>query len=194
MLRSLKEEVEKKSKENELFFASMSHELRNPLNALLGSLDLLKDADEALKEEMLQIAKTCSETLLNLIGNILDVSKIRANKLELVPSAVDLKEGISKVVRMMQSIANRKGIYLKLKFSQNFPLYLVVDFNKLNQIIVNLLGNSIKFTEKGGVIVKVQWIPILVNDPNSPQHQGMQKILKQSSRKRLIESVNGKFH
>jgi signal transduction histidine kinase/DNA-binding response OmpR family regulator len=190
LLRRLKEEVEKKSKDNEIFFASMSHELRNPLNALLGSLDLLKDADDILKEELLQIAKTCSETLLNLIGNILDVSKIRANKLELVPSAVDLKEGISKIVKMMQSIANRKGIYVKLQFSQNFPLYLVVDFNKLNQVIINLLGNSIKFTEKGGVIVKVQWIPLLLKDPNSLQYQKMQKRLKKSSRKRLIESVD----
>jgi signal transduction histidine kinase/CheY-like chemotaxis protein len=190
LLKRLKEEVEKKNKENEIFFASMSHELRNPLNALLGSLDLLKDADDTLKEELLQIAKTCSETLLNLIGNILDVSKIRANKLELVPSAVDLKEGISKMAKMMQSIANQKGIYLKLKFSQNFPIYLDVDFNKLNQVIINLLGNSIKFTEKGGVIVKVQWIPILSNDPDSLQYKFTQKLLQKSSRKELIESVD----
>jgi two-component system, sensor histidine kinase len=183
--------IKKTSEEKEIFFASMSHELRNPLNSLLGSIELLDEADEALKLSLLDNAKVCSETLLVLIGNILDFSQMKAKKLLLHYSPGDIKDAILKIGKMMNTLAQNKGIYLKIKFrKQLFPL-LEFDYNKLSQIMINLLGNAIKFTAKGGVRVYVDWVP----RPN-PSLEGkddpvFHDLMKTSTRRQFIRSLDG---
>jgi hypothetical protein len=186
----MKEETERVSKERELFFASMSHELRNPLNSLLGCIELLKDADEKTKETLLETAQVCSETLVNLIGNILDASKIRNNKLELINSSVDLKDTLIKIINMMKLVAENKGIYLKVKFGKDFPYYVEYDYNKFNQVIINIISNAIKFTEKGGVFINITWTPSL-GFRNSYEDPLFKQLLSISSRKKIIESIDG---
>jgi signal transduction histidine kinase len=171
----------------------MSHELRNPLNSLLGCVELLKEADEKMKATLLETAQVCSETLLNLIGNILDVSKIRNKKLELMASSVDLKDSLTKIINMMKYLADSKGIYLKVKFGKGFPYYVEYDFNKFNQVIINLISNAIKFTQRGGVFVNITWNPILDNLNPSIDGPLFRQLISTSSRKRIIESVDGKF-
>jgi light-regulated signal transduction histidine kinase (bacteriophytochrome) len=188
----MKEETERISNEREIFFASMSHELRNPLNSLLGCIELLKDSNKDVRESLLETAQVCSETLLNLIGNILDASKIRNNKLQLANSSVDLKDSLTKIINMMKSLAQNKGIFLKVKFEKRFPIYVEYDFNKFNQVVINLIGNAIKFTEKGGIFVLISWTPILGQNLNPPDDPVFKHLLKTSSRERVIESVDGK--
>jgi signal transduction histidine kinase len=187
----MKDETERVSKEREIFFASMSHELRNPLNSLLGCIELMKDSNEAVRESLLETAQVCSETLLNLIGNIIDVSKIRNNKFELLPSSVDLKDSLTKIMNMMKSLAENKGIYLKMKFRKKFPYYVEFDYNKFNQVLINIISNAIKFTERGGVFVNVEWTPILNNQIQGREDPLFRMLLGSSSRKRIIESVDG---
>ena len=189
-LKQMKDETERVSKEREIFFASMSHELRNPLNALLGCIELLKDSNEVVREALLETAQVCSETLLNLIGNILDVSKIRNNKFELLTSSVDLKDSMTKIMNMMKSLAESKGIYLKMKFGKKFPYFVEYDSTKFNQVLINIISNAIKFTERGGVFVNVSWTPILNNQIPGREDPLFRILLGSSSRKRIIESVD----
>ena len=187
----MKDRTERVSKEREIFFASMSHELRNPLNSLLGCIELMKDSNEAVRESLLETAQVCSETLLNLIGNILDASKIRNNKFELLPTSVDLKDSLTKIINMMKSLADNKGVYLKMKFGKKFPYYVEYDYNKFNQVLINIISNAIKFTDRGGIFVNVTWTPILNNQIHGREDLIFRILLESSSRKRIIESVDG---
>ena len=150
-------EISKTAQEKDIFFASMSHELRNPLNALLGCIEILRSSSSQTDMEIIDIAVNCGETLLNLIGNILDVSKIENQKLELTPSWGNLIEAIAKDVLMFSGAAKKKGIYLKFIPNSKYPQYFMFDHTKFNQVIVNILGNAIKFTDKGGIRVTVDW-------------------------------------
>ena len=165
--------IMKAAKGKEMFFASMSHELRNPLNALLGSLEILKDTVNSDNEDVFQIAKTCGETLLNLIGNILDISKIESNKLLINSQPGRLKDTITRVITMTRALSSQKGLYLKLKWSKLLPEYMYFDHTRLTQVLLNLISNSIKFTDKGGVVVKFEWHQIYLT-PNISNTFGTQ--------------------
>jgi signal transduction histidine kinase len=130
-------------------------------------------------------AKICAETLLNLIGNVLDVSKIQANKLELSASCVDLRETLQKLIQMFQTIAKNKGIYVKLIEHSLIPKYLQADNGRIMQVLMNLLGNAIKFTEKGGVLVVVDWIPA----QEEVNFAEVKKILSVSKLTKYIDSI-----
>jgi signal transduction histidine kinase/response regulator RpfG family c-di-GMP phosphodiesterase len=161
-LKRLHQEVILISKTRSTFFASMSHELRNPLNALLGSIELLEGSENAYAydEEIMTTAKVCGETLLNLIGNLLDVSKIEAKKLELLTAPAYLRENLDKIVKMASATAQQKGLYVKLKIDPLVPECLMYDSQKLAQILINIQGNAIKFTDRGGITIKAEWFPI----------------------------------
>ena len=159
--------MKKETKARETFFASLSHELRNPLNSLLGSLEIISNNTKSkTNPEILQSAKACGETLLNLIGNILDFAKASAGKLEILPSAVDLRSKIKNTCLMFKNLAEKKGLFLNYISDPLFPPALEVDFNKLNQVLINLIGNSIKFTSKGGIYVKLSWIEHREEEPS----------------------------
>lgn len=154
-------EVDQQSKERETFFACMSHEIRNPTQAILGALELLFPEINKSNETvtLIDIAKGGCEMVLNLISNILDFTKIRANKMELCLLPCNLNQTITKIINLTKQKAESKGLYLKyIQISKEpLPPALDLDFRKLSQVIMNLICNSIKFTSNGGITVSVSW-------------------------------------
>ncbi len=140
-----------------VFLASMSHELRTPLNAILGFSSLIQEGSGLSVEqrEHLDIINRSGEHLLTLINDVLEIAKIEAGKLQLETSAFDLHGMVRDVTDMMQLRAEQKGLLLKLEQSSEFPRYIKSDEARLRQILVNLVGNAVKFTEKGGVTVRL---------------------------------------
>lgn len=158
-IKSLNEEIAKNAKEKEAFFATISHEIRNPLQSLIGAVDLFQDKrnNENTFASLMDICKNCAETVLNLVNNILDISKIAANKMILSPGPSDLREIINKMFRILQTKASAKNVELILKDDSNLPPCIEIDSQRMSQIILNLVSNAIKFTAKGKVIVKLGW-------------------------------------
>ena len=139
------------------FLANMSHEIRTPLNAILGfSRRLLRvPFNEPVKKKIGFIADA-GQSLLTLINQILDLSKVEAGKVELEITKIDLRAVINDTVAMMTSLAEEKQLALNCQFDEQIPLQLKGDGTQLRHILVNLLGNAIKFTEHGGVDLQVR--------------------------------------
>jgi signal transduction histidine kinase/ActR/RegA family two-component response regulator len=140
-----------------VFLANMSHELRTPLNAILGFSSMIRQ-DSTLTEEQkehLDIINRSGEHLLSLINDVLEIAKIEAGKMQLELDALDLHAMVRDVTDMMRLRAEQKGLQLKLEQSSEFPRYINSDDARLRQILVNLVGNAVKFTEKGGVTVRL---------------------------------------
>eukprot|EP01022_Parablepharisma_sp_SALTPOND_P008059 TRINITY_DN135131_c0_g1_i1.p1 TRINITY_DN135131_c0_g1~~TRINITY_DN135131_c0_g1_i1.p1 ORF type:complete len:864 (-),score=72.16 TRINITY_DN135131_c0_g1_i1:48-2462(-) len=160
-LKGYNERIVQATKEKEVFFACMSHEIRNPLQSLLGSVELLQHSQT--KEQQASyttIIKSGCEVVLNLVSNILDVSKIEAKKMELAQIPSSLNENVGKIVRLLSDRAKGKGIELKYVENGQLPPCLLFDPHRLHQIILNLASNAIKFTQKGRVVISVSWVPL----------------------------------
>ncbi len=156
-LRLARDAAEAASRAKSVFLANMSHELRTPLNAILGFSSLMRQDAElgAAQRENLEIIKHSGEHLLRLINDVLEIAKIEAGKLQLEIAAFDLHDLVREVVDMMRLRAQQKGLYLKLDQSSEFPRYIRGDQARLRQILVNLVGNAVKFTRHGGVIIRL---------------------------------------
>ncbi len=144
------------------FLASMSHELRTPLNGVIGFSDLLRQTD--LTDSQFQYVKavnTSANSLLDLINDVLDFSKIEAGKLELYPERTNLIELSEQVTDIVKYRAHEKNLELLLNISPDLSFYVIVDKLRLRQVLINLLGNAIKFTEKGEVELKIEASNIL---------------------------------
>jgi signal transduction histidine kinase/DNA-binding response OmpR family regulator/HPt (histidine-containing phosphotransfer) domain-containing protein len=138
------------------FLATMSHEIRTPLNGIVPILEMLRDT--RLDEEQAEFVTTAlhsSHHLLNLINDILDYSKIEAGKLELETIEINVTELIESVIALMTKVAERRGIRLSSKIARNVPKHVRGDPFRLRQILTNLVGNAIKFTERGSVSLEV---------------------------------------
>lgn len=141
------------NKAKSIFLARMSHELRTPLNAILGFAGLLKKSlniNEKEKEN-LEIIKRSGEHLLNIINEILELSKIEAGKIEIVPKTFNLHELIKEIESIFSFRCASKGLEFEVKFSKTLPKIIKADVQRLRQILINLLGNSLKFTKNGKV-------------------------------------------
>jgi signal transduction histidine kinase len=139
------------------FLANMSHELRTPLNGILGYTQILK-RDRALTEKQrhdIDIIHRSGEHLLTVINDILDISKIEAGKMKLSPENFQLVEMVKMVVEMVKIRAQHKGIRLHSDISANLPTMVSGDEKRLRQILLNLLGNAVRFTERGSVTLRV---------------------------------------
>ncbi len=139
------------------FLANMSHELRTPLNGILGFAQVLKMSSDIKGKnlENVNIIYQCGSHLLMLLNDILDLSKIEARKLELFPSSVYLPSFLQGVTEICQIRAQQKGISFNVVVDENLPSAVEVDEKRLRQVLINLMGNAIKFTDEGGVTLRV---------------------------------------
>jgi PAS domain S-box-containing protein len=139
------------------FLANLSHEIRTPLNTIVGITDLLADGSaNAEQRQYLEMLRRASGVLLGLVGDVLDLSKIEAGRIELQKAPFHLPQLVNDVVQLLQPPAAKKGLELTAVILPEVPEIAVGDQNRLRQILLNLLGNAIKFTQKGSVTARVE--------------------------------------
>ncbi|TGL45602.1 PAS domain-containing hybrid sensor histidine kinase/response regulator [Leptospira perdikensis] len=161
-LRLAKEAAIRATQSKSEFLANMSHEIRTPLNAVIGYLDLmLHGKEDEVRKEYLEIAHTSALSLLDLINDILDFSKIEAGKLELHYEFFPVRTLIDQLKSILLYSFQKKNIEFKIQIDSKIPDFLKMDLIRLRQILINLIGNAVKFTEKGFVIFKIQVLEII---------------------------------
>lgn len=152
-----KKEADRANRSKSEFLANMSHEIRTPMNGILGMLHLVKNtALSQEQKECIVTADSSAKTLLVILNDILDYSKIEAGKLELEKADFDIHEIISNIGSLFSENAFKKGLELAVDIDDNVPVFVQGDPTRLGQIVSNLVGNAIKFTAKGEVLINVR--------------------------------------
>ena len=156
-LAQAKDAAEAASRSKSEFLANMSHELRTPMNGVIGMIELARmNALDGESDELLKIARNSAESLLAILNDILDVSKIEAGKLSIDNTPFEFAELTREVLRLMEPLINEKGLAHSLIFPADLPETLIGDPLRIRQVLLNLIGNAIKFTRQGSVAVDVK--------------------------------------
>ena len=154
------EQARQSSQDKSVFLASMSHEIRTPMNAIFGFTNLLGETPlDPRQATYVDSIRKSGQALLSLINDVLDLSKMEAGKLELREEATDLREIVDQVLTMFKQTCADKGISLRADFDGRSELPVMVDPVRLRQVLINLVSNAVKYTEKGGVVVRVACHP-----------------------------------
>lgn len=223
-LADSKRRAEEANKAKSEFLANMSHEIRTPMNAILGfSESLYHKIDEPQHKKMLKSIMSSGNLLLSLINDILDMSKIEAGKLELEPQLTDIRNILFEITQVFTQKANKKGLSFEVNCSKDIPPLMMLDELRLRQVLLNLTGNAVKFTEDGFVNISVEprnqkkkktGLIIKVSDsgigiPESEHKKIFEAFLQQSGQstrkyegtglglaisKKLVEKMNGTIH
>jgi signal transduction histidine kinase/CheY-like chemotaxis protein len=155
-LRKAKDAAEAASRAKSDFLANMSHEIRTPMNGIIGMSELAISAEGAEQREFLSLLRSSADALLTILNDILDYSKIEAGKVVLDPRTLNLAELVGVTIRSLAPSAHGKGLELVYQIEPDVPVQIVADSVRLRQVLLNLAGNAIKFTQQGEVAVRVR--------------------------------------
>lgn len=156
IIEEQKKKVEQSEKYKEQFLANMSHEIRTPMHAISGMTKILERNEHPPTQDVfLKAMRTSSDNLVVILNDVLDLSKIEAGKLEIENTSVNLSTVLENVIQILRYKAEEKGLILSYTIAEDVPDLVMGDPTRLNQILINLIGNAIKFTEKGTVAVSL---------------------------------------
>jgi signal transduction histidine kinase/ActR/RegA family two-component response regulator len=156
-LLTAKEAAEKASRAKSEFLANMSHELRTPMSVIMGALEFLqKSAPTPEQRKLLDLSSTSAQRLLGIIDDLLDISRIEAGRIKIEERSFDLRECVRQVMEMFSPSAREKGLRLSWQVAPHLPGHVMSDPDRLTQVLINLVGNAVKFTERGEISLNVQ--------------------------------------